>query len=98
MITKWEEKFAFKHRIESQVSEVRSVNIGDLLGALVLFGGLVSLSIAVAVTELIIFRNAYSHNPMRLWKWMNIVIDGDRNFFLYDSVCNSQNIARNYWK
>ncbi|XP_055299443.1 uncharacterized protein LOC129567020 [Sitodiplosis mosellana] len=95
LIARWKKDFSFKRDIDIENAEVHSVNIEDLLGALILFGGFFMLAIIVAGIEQITFRKAHFGNPKSFWKWMSMMIDGDRHFLLYDSAYGSKGNMKN---
>lgn len=75
LIAKWEKDFRFKREIDNN-TEIRPVDIGDLLGTIFLCGVFIVLAIFVAVIEQIsIWRNF-----KKIWQWVGLLIDGDRHF------------------
>lgn len=75
LIAKWDRDFKFKRENDNNNTEVRSVDIGDLLGTMFLYGVFVLLAVFVAVIEKISFLR----NFKKIWQWVGLLIDGDRH-------------------
>lgn len=95
LIAKWEKDYTLKREIDKNNMEVESVHMGDTYGPWMILGTLFSFSSLVAAIEQIIFRKAHNKNSKSIWKWMSMMIDGDRHFLLYENLYGSRSIL---WK
>lgn len=95
LIAKWEKDFRFKRKINNKNEDVSTINIDDLLGALLLCGALILLATIVAGIERISFRKAHDGNVNQFWKWISLIIDGDRHFLVYELLYGPRSTMNN---